>query len=281
MRFYISNIDKNNYNISDIETGDKFMISESELTCLLYFGYNVMGANLYKNSLYAQPLVFNESSINMAKRLLVDSIWKSAKLEGLGTTFPDTEMVLENIPVALPSSDISFILNMRSAWNFVLDSLNCRNDLSLLRQLNMLVGSNLIQHCGEVRTSPVKIGGTSWTPDIPILSNLYGKITELLDIENNIIKACKYFCFVARTQIFLDGNKRVAQLIANKVLIENDIGILQVPVEKLSEFKNLLLKFYETGNDTDIILFLIKNCIIFRDYNYYCDELNNRLLDKI
>ena len=30
MRFYISNIDKDNYNISDIETGDKFMISESE-----------------------------------------------------------------------------------------------------------------------------------------------------------------------------------------------------------------------------------------------------------
>ena len=240
-----------------------------------------MGANLYKNNLYAQPLVFNESSINMAKRLLVDSIWKSAKLEGLDITFPDTEMVLENIPVSLPSSDISFILNMRSAWNFVLDSLNCRNDLSLLRQLNMLVGSNLIQHCGEVRTSPVKIGGTSWTPDIPILSNLYDKITELLDIEDNIIKACKYFCFVARTQIFLDGNKRVAQLIANKILIENDIGILQVPVEKLSEFKNLLLKFYETDDDADIIVFLIKNCIIFRDYNYYCDELNNGLLDKI
>ena len=81
MRFYISNIDKNNYNISDIETGDKFKISESELTCLLYFGYNVMGANLYKNSLYAQPLVFNESSINMAKRLLVDSIWKVLNLK--------------------------------------------------------------------------------------------------------------------------------------------------------------------------------------------------------
>ena len=29
-----------------------------------------------------------------AKRLLVDSIWKSANLEGLGTTFPKTEAIL-------------------------------------------------------------------------------------------------------------------------------------------------------------------------------------------
>lgn len=33
--------------------------------------------------------------IEMAKRLMVDSIWKSANLEGLGTTFPKTEMIPE------------------------------------------------------------------------------------------------------------------------------------------------------------------------------------------
>ena len=44
-------------------------------------------------------------------------------------------------------------------------------------------------------------------------------IDEINDIEE---RALKYFCYVARSQIFIDGNKRVAQLIANKVLIDSD-----------------------------------------------------------
>ena len=45
----------------------------------------------------------------MANRLMVDSIWKSAVLEGLGTTFPRTEMILENIPVNTSREEVLFI----------------------------------------------------------------------------------------------------------------------------------------------------------------------------
>lgn len=61
--------------------------------------------------------------------------------------------------------------------------------------------------------------------------------------------------------MFVDGNKRVAQLIANKVLIENNIGIFQIPIEKLEEFKTLLIEFYESGNDVEIIDFMKEYCI--------------------
>lgn len=40
---------------------------------------------------------------------------------------------------------------------------------------------------------------------------------------------------------------------ANKVLIENNMGIFQIPIEKLEEFILILIEFYETGNDTKII----------------------------
>jgi len=61
--------------------------------------------------------------------------------------------------------------------------------------------------------------------------------------------------------LFIDGNKHVAQLIANKVLIENDIGIFQIPIEKLEEFKTLPIEFYESGNDEEIIGFMKEYCI--------------------
>lgn len=41
----------------------------------------------------------NNISIALGKRQLVDSIWKSAGIEGLGTTFSNTECILENLPV--------------------------------------------------------------------------------------------------------------------------------------------------------------------------------------
>lgn len=43
---------------------------------------------------------------------------------------------------------------------------------------------------------------------------------------------------------------------ANKVLIENNVGNFQISIESLEDFKELLLRFYETGNDTELIGFM-------------------------
>ena len=203
----------------------------------------------------------HDSAIEMAKRLLVDSIWKSANLEGLGTTFPKTEAILANAPTTTKTEEVLFVINMNRAWQFLLDNLDYGNNLMLLREYNKVVGDLLFSFAGEIRTFPVQIGGTSWEPEMPhtgIIIETLEKIDQIEDVE---LRALKYFCYVARTQMFIDGNKRVAQLIANKVLVENDIGIFQIPIEKLEEFKGLLLEFYETGADEKIIGFMKEFCI--------------------
>lgn len=204
-----------------------------------------------------------DSAIEMAKRLLVDSIWKSANLEGLGTTFPKTEAILANAPTMTKTEEVLFIVNMKRAWQFLLDNLDYNNCIALLREYNKIVGELLFSYAGEIRTIPVQIGGTSWEPEIPHTGAIIDTICEIEEIEDIELKALKYFCYVARTQMFIDGNKRVAQLIANKVLIENNVGIFQIPIEKLEEFKELLISFYESGNDEKIIGFM-KDCCIKR-----------------
>lgn len=201
------------------------------------------------------------AAIEMAKRLVVDSIWKSANLEGLGTTFPQTEMILNNLPVETSREEVLFVVNMKRAWQFLLDNLEYRNCLMLLREFNKVVGDNLIYGAGEIRTLEVSIGGASWKPEIPDQADIYNKINAIEGIENPELKALKYFCFVARTQMFIDGNKRVAQLIANKVLIENGVGIFQVPIDAIESFTLLLISYYETGDDTDIIRFMQDYCV--------------------
>lgn len=203
----------------------------------------------------------HDTAIEMAKRLLVDSIWKSANLEGLGTTFPKTEAILANAPTETKSEEVLFVINMKRAWQFLLDNLDSPNNIMLLREYNKVVGELLFRNNGEIRTFPVQIGGTSWEPELPNSAAIIADMQEIDSIDDIELKALKFFCFVARTQMFIDGNKRVAQLIANKVLVENDIGILQIPIEKLEEFKELLLEFYETGADEKIIGFMKEFCI--------------------
>lgn len=202
-----------------------------------------------------------DTAIEMAKRLLVDSIWKSANLEGLGTTFPKTEAILANAPTTTKTEEVLFVINMKRAWQFLLDNLDYQNCIALLREYNKIVGELLFSYAGDIRTIPVQIGGTSWEPEIPQAGIVINSLAEIEKTEDVELKALKYFCYVARTQMFIDGNKRVAQLIANKVLIQNNIGIFQIPIEKLEEFKMLLIQFYESGDDTKIIIFMKEFCI--------------------
>ncbi len=202
-----------------------------------------------------------DSAIEMAKRLLVDSIWKSANLEGLGTTFPKTEAILANAPTTTKTEEVLFVINMKRAWQFLLDNLDYDNCIMLLREYDKIAGELLFRFAGEIRTIPVQIGGTSWEPEMPQTGIIIDAIQEIEKIEDVELRALKYFCYIARTQMFIDGNKRVAQLMANKVLIEHNIGIFQIPIEQLEDFKGLLIHFYESGDDTEIISFMRKRCI--------------------
>ena len=63
-----------------------------------------------------------------------------------------------------------------------------------------------------------------------------------------------------KTQIFIDGNKRAAIIFANHFMIQNGIGLLVVPEALVPEFKALLVAYYEGKNETQIKLFLKKQC---------------------
>ena len=64
-----------------------------------------------------------------------------------------------------------------------------------------------------------------------------------------------------RQQMFLDGNKRTATLCANRILIENGAGLINVNVEHIEEFKTELIKYYETNEKDKIRDFLFEKCL--------------------
>ncbi len=61
--------------------------------------------------------------------------------------------------------------------------------------------------------------------------------------------------------MFLDGNKRVANLVANKEMIRLGQGIIAIPVEEIGTYFTNLINYYETGDNTDLKNWLYKTSI--------------------
>lgn len=102
-------------------------------------------------------------NVFVARRNIVDTIWKSARLEGLAVTFPETDAVFNGLPVTMKLNDVLTINNLKRAWYFLLDNLEAESDFNFACQLNKLVGGDdLVYQAGFPRTIPVQIGGTKW-----------------------------------------------------------------------------------------------------------------------
>lgn len=52
--------------------------------------------------------------------------------------------------------------------------------------------------------------------------------------------------------MFMDGNKRVGMLFANKIMIDNGCEIITISQENQSTFLEKLIKFYETVDNNDL-----------------------------
>ncbi len=203
-------------------------------------------------------------NIFLAKRNIIDNIYKSAKLEGIAVTYPQTEMIFEGLSVeGMRLNDINTIVNLKNAWYFVIDNIEYTPiDFRYISQVHREISNyNLILNPGEMRTFSVSMGGTNWKPNMPNKNEIDENLDIINKIENATDKALTMMLYLMRTQIFSDGNKRVASLIANQILIQNGAGILSIPVECLQEFRNKLIKYYETNNMEEIKQFLYDNCI--------------------
>ena len=205
-----------------------------------------------------------EINIDFAKKHLVDTIYKQAILEGVATTFADTESIIEGGKVNnMTSEDIMKIVNLKHAWEFILNKnvISSNTDFALLCEINKMVEEGFYYTAGKVRSIPVSIGGTKWQPDLPIESVIKEDLNRISDMKTNEVdKAIEYLLYTMKKQIFIDGNKRTAVIFSNHYLISKGKGIIVIPSEKTEEFKNLLIPFYEGKDNKKIRVFIKEQC---------------------
>lgn len=203
-------------------------------------------------------------NLDFARANMKANIYDQAVLEGVATSFPQTEDIIDNGTVnGMTANDIQKILNLKHAWEFILDSdvIQAESDYYLLCHIAKLINEGFFIDGGRIRGVPVTIGGSSYKPPIPIESIVKEKINEILSSGKEVIDTAIELCMYSmKTQIFIDGNKRASVIFANHYLIAHGQGFLVIPEEHVSEFKKKLVAFYEGENIEVISRFLKEKC---------------------
>lgn len=213
-----------------------------------------------------------EQNVFIAKRNIVDYIWKSANLEGIDVTYPEVQVIYDGGVVnGLTVDNVIAINNLKYAWRFILENEDIESNYKVLCELHKLTCDKLVlnQNLGKLRATPVNIGGTSWKPLFPIESKIKEELEEILNQKDKTKTeiALETMLWIMRRQMFIDGNKRVAMLFANKIMIDNGLGIISIAQEHQSTFYEKLIKFYETGNNEDLKKWLYDTSIDGFDLN--------------
>ncbi len=204
------------------------------------------------------------ANLDFARANMKSNIYDQAVLEGVATTFPQTEEIIENGRVnGMSADDVQKILNLKHAWEFILDKdlIQAASNYYLLCYIAKLVNEGFFYDGGRIRGVPVSIGGTSYIPPIPMESQVNEHIDEIIGSDKEAIDIAIDLCmYCMRTQIFIDGNKRASVIFANHFTIAHGLGLIVIPENCISEFKKKLVTYYESTDIGDIRDFLKKKC---------------------
>lgn len=203
-------------------------------------------------------------NLDFARANMKLSIFEQAVLEGVATSFPQTEDIIDNgIISGVSASDVQKILNLKHAWEFILDKdvLAVNSDYSVLCHIAKLVNEGFFRNGGRIRGVPVTIGGTKYIPPIPLEAEVRENIKAITEFNASALDVAIELClYCMKTQIFNDGNKRAGIIFANHYLIANAGGLLVIPESNVPEFKKLLVEYYEGKDNEKIKEFLKTKC---------------------
>ena len=190
------------------------------------------------------------------ERLAIDLSWKSSQIEGNTYSLLETERLLKEKETAegKTKDEAIMLLNHKDALDFIIEDPNYLMPLSIARIEE--IHSILVKDLGidrNIRNRRVGITGTNYVP----LDNEFQireALQDMCDIVNSrdcvFEKALLLLVLISYIQPFSDGNKRVARIIGNAILIDKEYCPISFRTIDSIDYKKAMLLFYEQNNIT-------------------------------
>lgn len=187
-------------------------------------------------------------------RLGIDLSWKSSQIEGNTYTLLETERLLleQRTAEGKTRDEATMLLNHKAALDFIVAEPDYLQQLSVahIEDIHSILVRDL-QVDRNIRHRRVGITGTNYRP----LDNEY-QIREALEATCKLVnetscifsKALLVLVLLSYIQAFMDGNKRVARLTSNAVLIAHGYCPLSFRTVESLDYKKAMLIFYEQNN---------------------------------
>lgn len=214
---------------------------------------NFKKCDTYKESFfkgYMKKIKENERAklIPFALRFMDDAIKSMASLEKI--SFYEDKLSLKILENKIDVNDVEDIITigkLKEAWKNLKQNLFIKElSLSYIIKLNEIVAVHQAAEVGTLRPTFGSVNGYSPVPvNEKIIQERLLKF-KLKKPKQKINEAFEFFYSIIIQQWFYDGNKRTAFLVLNKLLIENEYGIILINCENQDEFDRLLLDCYNT-----------------------------------
>lgn len=187
-------------------------------------------------------------------RLGIDLSWKSSQIEGNTYTLLETERLLREREEAEGKTreEAIMLLNHKAALDFIARHTDYLQELSVahIEDIHSLLVQDLHVE-RNIRRRRVGIIGTVYRP----LDNEF-QIREALEAACRLVngttcvfsKALLTLVLLSYIQAFEDGNKRVARIAANAVLMAHGYCPLSYRSVNALDYKKAMLLFYERNN---------------------------------
>ena len=188
------------------------------------------------------------------ERLGIDLSWKSSQIEGNTYSLLETERLLKEKQTAAGKTkeEAIMLLNHKDALDFIVDNPGYLQQLTISRIED--IHSLLIKELGvdrNIRTRRVGITGTNYRPidnEFQIREALQ-QTCDLVNSRANVFEKALYILLLlSYIQAFNDGNKRIARITSNAILIANGYCPISFRTVDSIDYKKAMLLFYEQNN---------------------------------
>jgi Fic family protein len=188
------------------------------------------------------------------EHLAIDLSWKSSQIEGNTYSLLETERLLKDKQTAAGKTkdEAIMLLNHKDAIDFVVANPDYFLSLNIAKIEEL--HSILVKELGvdkNIRTRRVGITGTNYRPldnKFQIREALQQTCDLINNRENIFEKALFALVLLSYIQAFSDGNKRIARITANALLIANKHCPVSFRTVDVVDYKKTMLLFYEQNN---------------------------------